>query len=55
MSTNTFLKLGDIEGESTISGFEKQMELINFTNGFHQPTSPIRSVPAPPRGRPSIR
>ena len=23
MSTNTFLKLGDIEGESTISGFEK--------------------------------
>ena len=32
MSTNTFLKLGDIEGESTISGFEKQMELINFTN-----------------------
>ena len=53
MSTNTFLKLGDIEGESTISGFEKQMELINFTNGFHQPTSPIRS--STPRGRPSIR
>ena len=50
MSTNTFLKLGDIEGESTISGFEKQMELINFSR-------PRRSaaVPAPPRGRPSIR
>ena len=30
MSTNTFLKLGDIEGESTISGFEKQ------TDQFHQ-------------------
>ena len=35
MSTNTFLKLGDIEGESTISGFEKQMELINIVScGF---------------------
>ena len=33
MSTNTFLKLGDIEGESTISGFEKQMELINIVSG----------------------
>lgn len=55
MSTNTFLKLGDVEGESTISGFEKQMELINFTNGFHQPTSPIRSSTGPTTGRPSIR
>ena len=51
MSTNTFLKLGDIEGESTISGFEKQMELINFTNGFHQPTSPIRSSTGPTTGQ----
>ena len=50
MSTNTFFKLGDIEGESTISGFEKQMEL-NFTNGFHQPTSPIRSSTGPTTGQ----
>lgn len=35
MSTNTFLKLGDIEGESTISGFEK----ADGTHQFHQRVS----------------
>ncbi|MEG1610742.1 MAG: type VI secretion system tube protein Hcp [Bilophila sp.] len=51
MSTNTFLKLGDIEGESTISGFEKQIELVNFNNQFHQPTAPIRSSTGPTTGQ----
>ena len=27
------------------------MELINFTNGFHQPTSPIRSSTGPTTGQ----
>ena len=53
MSTNTFLKLGDIEGESTISGFEKQMELINFTNGFiSRPRDPQQYRPHHGAGRP---
>mgnify|MGYP003277576494 CR=1 FL=1 len=51
MSTNTFLKLGDITGESTISGYEEQIELVNFSNGFHQPTSPIRSSTGPTTGQ----
>lgn len=51
MSTSTFLKLGDIEGESTINDLKKQMGLVNFIDGFHRPTSPIHSSTGPTTGQ----
>lgn len=40
---NMFLKIKDIDGESTVKGYEKQIEIYSFSHGFSQPTSPIRS------------
>ncbi|MBY0432212.1 MAG: type VI secretion system tube protein Hcp [Rhodospirillales bacterium] len=43
MAINSFLKLGDIKGESTDSTHADQIQVLSWTHSFNQPTSPTRS------------
>jgi type VI secretion system secreted protein Hcp len=43
MSTNMFLKLDSIEGESSAAGHEKEIEILSWSHGFSQPTSSVRA------------
>ncbi|MCL2004729.1 MAG: type VI secretion system tube protein Hcp [Planctomycetaceae bacterium] len=38
-----FLKIDDIKGECTVSGYEEQIEIYSFSLDFSQPTSALRS------------
>ncbi len=49
-----FLKITDIEGDSTVKGFEKQIEVGSFSFSTSQATSPIRSNSSHTNGRPSL-
>jgi type VI secretion system secreted protein Hcp len=39
MPANAFCKIEGIDGDSKISGFEKQIELISFNHNINQPVS----------------
>jgi len=39
MPANVFCKMQGIDGDSTISGFEKQIEIVSFSHGVTQPVS----------------
>ena len=39
MPANVFCKIQGIEGDSTISGFEKHIEIVSFSHGVTQPVS----------------
>lgn len=45
MATNMFIKFEEpgIEGEATTSDHAKQIEIMSWSHGFNQPTSPTRS------------
>lgn len=45
MAINTFIKfLGpDINGGSSSKGHETEIEVLSWSHGFHQPTTPVRS------------
>ena len=49
-----FLKISDIDGESTVKGFEEQIEVDSFSFSTSQATSPIRSNTSHTDGRPSL-
>lgn len=49
MATNMYIKLegnvdAPIEGGSTSKGHEKESEILSWSHGFSQPTSPVRST-----------
>ncbi len=44
MATNMYITFEDIEGGSSSSGHEKQIEMLSWNHGFNQPTSPVRSA-----------
>ena len=48
---HAYLKIDTIEGESTVEGYEKQIEIYSFSYGCSQPTSPVRSNDGPTTGR----
>jgi type VI secretion system secreted protein Hcp len=43
-ATNMFIKFDGIDGSSTAAGHEKEIELLSWSHGFVQPTSPTRST-----------
>lgn len=49
-----FLKISDVEGDSTVKGFENQIEVNSFSFSSSQSTSPIRSNTSHTDGRPSL-
>lgn len=49
-----FLQISDVEGDSTVKGFEKQIEVSSFSFSTSQSTSPIRSNTSHTDGRPSL-
>jgi len=49
-----FIKIDDIEGDTTVKGFEKQIEVNSFSFSTSQSTSPIRSNTSHTDGRPSL-
>lgn len=51
MASNVYLKLGEIEGESTVAGYEKQIEIMNFSYSCFQPVSESRSGTIHTEGR----
>ena len=46
MATNMYIKFEEpaIDASSTASGHEKEIEILSWSHGFVQPTSPTRSV-----------
>lgn len=43
MATDIYLKLDGITGECEAKGHEKEIEILSWSHGFSQPTSPVRS------------
>jgi type VI secretion system secreted protein Hcp len=43
MAINNFIVFDGVEGDSTATGHEKSIELLSWSHGFSQPTSPTRS------------
>ena len=43
MAINSYIKLASIDGGSTSGGHEKEIEIMSWSHGFSQPTSPTRS------------
>jgi len=41
MAFDAFLKLKGVEGEATKAGFEKQIPVLSFSFGAHNPSSPV--------------
>jgi type VI secretion system secreted protein Hcp len=41
MAFDAYLKLKGVEGEATQKGFEKQIPLLSFSFGAHNPSSPV--------------
>jgi type VI secretion system secreted protein Hcp len=46
MTTNFFIKLDNINGETTIEGHQKDTAIQSWKHSFNQPTSPVRSSSA---------
>jgi type VI secretion system secreted protein Hcp len=44
MAINSYIKLDGIDGGSSASGHEKEIEIMSWSHGFSQPTSPVRST-----------
>jgi type VI secretion system secreted protein Hcp len=44
MAINSYIKMAGIDGGSTSSGHEKEIEVMSWSHGFSQPTSPVRST-----------
>jgi type VI secretion system secreted protein Hcp len=44
MAINSYIKLASIDGGSTSGGHEKEIEIMSWSHGFSQPTSPVRST-----------
>ncbi|HEY3572188.1 MAG TPA: type VI secretion system tube protein Hcp, partial [Thermoanaerobaculia bacterium] len=42
MAINSYIKLDGIDGGSSASGHEKEIEIMSWSHGFSQPTSPVR-------------
>ncbi len=43
MSTNMYLKIEGIDGESSAEGHDKEIEILSWSHGFSQPTSSVRA------------
>lgn len=43
MATNMYLKLGAIKGESSDNKHKDWIEVMSWSHGFSQPTSPVRA------------
>lgn len=43
MATNFFIKIDGIDGESQVSGHEKDIQVLSWSHSFNQPTSATRS------------
>lgn len=43
MATNFFIKIDGIDGESKVSGHEKDIQVLSWSHSFNQPTSATRS------------
>ena len=43
MSSNIYLKIDSIDGESEAKSYEKQIEIFSWSHGFSQPTSSVRA------------
>lgn len=43
MAGNMFIKIGDINGESTDSSHANEIQVLSWSHSFNQPTSPTRS------------
>jgi type VI secretion system secreted protein Hcp len=44
MAINTYIKIDSITGGSTATGHEGEIEVLSWSHGFVQPTSPTRST-----------
>jgi type VI secretion system secreted protein Hcp len=44
MAGNSYIAFDGVEGDSTATGHEKTIELLSWSHGFSQPTSPTRSA-----------
>jgi type VI secretion system secreted protein Hcp len=44
MATNAYIKLDGIDGGSTSENHAKEIEVMSWSHGFSQPTSPVRST-----------
>ncbi len=43
-ATNMFIRFDGIDGSSTTTGHEKEIEILSWSHGFAQPVSPTRST-----------
>lgn len=43
MAQNFFIKIDGIDGESKVSGHDKEIQVLSWSHSFNQPTSPTRS------------
>jgi type VI secretion system secreted protein Hcp len=43
MATNMFIKIGEIEGEAEDANHVGWIEILSWSHGFSQPTTPVRS------------
>ena len=44
MAVNCYVAFDGVEGDSTATGHEKAIEVLSWSHGFSQPTSPTRSA-----------
>lgn len=44
MATNSYVKMDNITGSSTAAGHTDEIEILSWSHGFGQPTSPTRST-----------
>lgn len=44
MATNSYIKMDGIDGGSTSENHAKEIEVMSWSHGFSQPTSPVRST-----------
>ena len=49
-----FIEIEGVDGDSTVEGFDGQIEVNSFSFSTSQPTSPIRSNTSHTSGRPSL-
>lgn len=53
MSSNLYIKIDGIDGECTVKGFEKNIEVLNFSYSCNQPAAEAGSGTVPASGRAS--
>jgi len=44
MATNSYIKMDGIDGGSSAAEHAKEIEIMSWSHGFSQPTSPVRST-----------